>query len=88
MSQQSSIDSTIDHLFPLPHEKSPTPISRMTVGARIFAREALAVVPPGEDQRAALRKMREALMTAIQGIELGGISDVDEWEMAHGRGEE
>lgn len=42
--------------------------------ARHFAKVILMNVPPGADRTAAIRKVREAVMTANAGVSLGGLS--------------
>ena len=44
--------------------------------ARGFAAEILNLTPPGEDQDAAIRHVREALMNANAAIALGGRTQV------------
>ena len=42
--------------------------------AKYFAKVLIANTPPGSDRSAAIRKLREAVMTANAGIALGGLS--------------
>ena len=42
--------------------------------AKYFAKVLIANMPPGSDRSAAIRKLREAVMTANAGIALGGLS--------------
>lgn len=42
--------------------------------AKYFAKVIIVNTPPGSDRSAAIRKLREAVMTANAGIALGGLS--------------
>lgn len=57
----------------------PTPFTgpkfeTLREAARHFAKVILMNVPPGADRSAAIRKVREAVMTANAGVSLNGLS--------------
>lgn len=58
---------------------SPTPFTgpkfeTLREAARHFAKVILMNVPPGADRSAAIRKVREAVMTANAGVSLNGLN--------------
>ncbi len=48
-------------------------LGQLRATALAFAKAVMIFCPPSEDQRAALRKVREALMTATASIALKGL---------------
>ncbi len=52
--------------------EQPNQVHRVREAAEVFAQAIVDNVPPGADQTAAVRKVREAMMTANAGIALGG----------------
>ena len=51
--------------------KSPKSYERLRSAARAFSEEILECTPVGADQSAAIRKVREAVMTANAAIAIG-----------------
>lgn len=64
----------LDHIFKYhpPTEEQTVSYEILRAAAKEFAREILRCTPAGADQSAAIRKVREALMTANASIALGG----------------
>ena len=67
-----SID--LDHIFRYhaPTEAQVPKYNELRAAAHKFAEVIVRRVPPGADQAAAVRKVREAVMTANAGIALDG----------------
>jgi hypothetical protein len=66
----------IDDLFSY-HPPEPDQVARyeaLRAGAKVFAHIVLANTPTSADQTAAIRKLRECVMTANAAIALKGIS--------------
>lgn len=62
--------SNVEEAF-TPQQATPEMLNRMekiNYAARVLAEEILYFVPKGADQQAAVRKVREAAMTANKGI--------------------
>lgn len=55
-----------------PKEGQPDKYEALRAVAKLFAERVLLVVPPSADRSAAIRKIREALMTANAAIALEG----------------
>ena len=55
-----------------PNPGSVVLYTRLRDAARVFAQSILMNTPPGADQTAAIRKVREAVMTANAAIACGG----------------
>jgi hypothetical protein len=73
----SALDERLDHLFSYHAPTGPEQLAqyeRIRNAGRIFARIIMQNTPPAADQAAALRKVREAVMTANAAIALGGVS--------------
>jgi hypothetical protein len=64
----------LDHVFKYhaPTEGQPEKYEELRASAKDFAAVIQRLVPECADQSAALRHVREALMTANAGISLGG----------------
>jgi hypothetical protein len=64
----------LDHIFKYhpPHSKQPEQYELLRIKAKEFAATIVAIVPEGADQDYAIRKVREALMTANAGIATRG----------------
>jgi non-homologous end joining protein Ku len=71
-----SPDYVIDQLFTYhtPTQVQAQAYSTLREAAKYFAKVIVAVVPNGADRTAAIRKLREAVMTANAGISLNGLS--------------
>lgn len=68
----------IDHIFKY-HAPTPEQLPKyeaVRAAARAFAEVIVANTPPSADQSAAMRHLREAVMTANASIALGGRLDV------------
>ena len=68
----------VDHVFRYhaPSPDQPVHYESLRDAARVFASAILAHTPQSADQSTALRKVREAVMTANACIALGGRLDV------------
>lgn len=64
----------IDNIFKYhaPTEEQQLQYSAIREAAKVFANAILACTPPGADQTAAIRKLRECVMTANAAIALEG----------------
>lgn len=64
----------LDHIFTYhtPSKDQVEQYSQLRTGARLFAQIIVANTPAGPDQSAAIRKVREAVMTANASIALNG----------------
>lgn len=74
-------EAILDDIF-LYHAPTPEQVAHMEVirkAARVFAGVMVAHSPSCPDQTAALRKLREAVMTINQGIIFHGISSGRPW---------
>ena len=74
--QVQSPEKNIDPLFAF-HTSNPYTGPKMETvrdAAKYFAEVLMRNVPAGADRSAAIRKVREAMMTANAGISLGGYS--------------
>jgi hypothetical protein len=71
-----SEDGLLDHMFRYhpPYGNQVQKYSTLRESARHFAKTILMNVPAGADRTAALRKVREAVMTANAGIACDGVS--------------
>jgi hypothetical protein len=69
-----STDEHIEHLFSYhaPTGDQPTRYETIRTAAKFFAKTLLENTVPSADQTAALRKLRECVMTANASIALGG----------------
>lgn len=68
----------LDHIFKY-HTPTPEQLPKyeaLRAAAKSFAEAIVAHTPPSADQSAALRHVREAVMTANASIALGGRLDV------------
>lgn len=63
----------IDQLFTANPSTGPK-FEIIREAAKYFAKVIVSNVPAGSDRTAAIRKLREAVMTANAGISLGGLS--------------
>lgn len=73
---QAVDDAVLDHIFQY-HAPSGNQLSayaNVRAAARAFAKVVLINTPPGSDQTAAIRRIREAVMTANAAIALDGFS--------------
>lgn len=76
LNQTYSTDYVIDQLFTY-HPANPSTgpkFETLREAAKYFAKVIVANTPAGADRTAAIRKLREAVMTANAGISLGGLS--------------
>ena len=66
-------EKEIDHLFTYhpPNDGQAEKYDRLRAAGHFLAMMILELVPPGADQSAAIRKVREAIMTANAGIACG-----------------
>lgn len=66
----------IDEIFSYhaPQGTQPTQYAQIREGAKAFAHILIANTPPSADQSAALRKLRECVMTANAAVALNGVS--------------
>lgn len=74
--REMTSDESIDQIFTY-HSPSQGQIPKYQAireAAKYFAKILWTNVPPGSDRRAALRKLREAVMTANAAIALDGLS--------------
>jgi len=64
----------LDHIFKYhaPNEEQQKKYEILRAAAKAFAQAIVDCVPVGADQTAAVRKVREAVMTANAGVALGG----------------
>ncbi len=72
---QNAVEMRLSHIFTY-HPPSPEDAEKylkIREAAHFFAGVVLRVTPDGPDQSVALRKIREAVMTANAGIALNGI---------------
>lgn len=70
----SAPEFDLDHIFSY-HKPTPEQLpkyERLREGAKTFAKLVLDLVPAGADQAAALRLLREAVMTANAALALDG----------------
>lgn len=68
----------LDHIFKH-HPPTPEQLPKYTElreAAKAFAAKVVELTPPSADQSAAIRHIREAVMTANASIALGGRLDV------------
>lgn len=72
-------DIDLDNLFMYhpPHTDQPERYGRLRAAAKVFAEEVVACCPPGADRTAAIRKIREAVMTANAAIACGEPQETD-----------
>ena len=68
MMTNTEIDNIFTYHAPLPGQ--PERYTLIRAAARDFARVILDTTPPGDDQDAAIRKLRECVMTANAAIAL------------------
>ena len=73
LSAQDTIGADAEFLrkvftYHAPHGDQPERYQRLRESARLFAEEVVRCVPPCADRTAAIRKIREAVMTANAGI--------------------
>lgn len=68
------VPDDLEHLFTYhaPKEGQALLYERLRSAALVFAREIDSVCPAGPDRTAAIRKVREAVMTANAGVATGG----------------
>jgi len=68
------LEFDLEHLFSYhsPKDNQPLLYEAIRAGAKEFARVLLENTPSGADQAAAIRLLREAVMTANASIALGG----------------
>jgi hypothetical protein len=67
----------LDHIFKY-HAPTPEQLPKyeeLRAAAKTFAEAIIRLTPPGADQTAAIRKVREATFTANSAIALGGRLD-------------
>ena len=69
-----SRDIDLDHIFTyhVPSDRDVVQYNKLRTGARAFAQIIIDFTPPGADQSASLRKVREAVMTANAAVALNG----------------
>lgn len=69
----------LDHIFRhhTPTAEQLPKYQELRDAARVFAETILRLTPPGADQTAAIRKVREATFTANSAIALGGRLNVE-----------
>ena len=71
-------DSDLDNWFTYhkPTGDQPERYERIRAAARVFAQVVRDETPPSADQTAAIRKIREASMTANQAIACSGVHEL------------